>query len=142
MTAIAPTGSATTTVHPSKNLNRTLWTLQIVLGLFFIIASGLPKLVGQEDAVRIFHDIGLGEWFRYFTGVVEIAGGVGLLVPRLSGLASAGLSITVVCAAATQAFILGAPALAVFPLVLVVVFGWIAWQRRDSILAMREMLSR
>ncbi|MEU4345460.1 DoxX family protein [Nocardia sp. NPDC023852] len=31
--------------------------------------------------MRIFNDIGFGDWFRYFTGVVEIAGGIGLLVP-------------------------------------------------------------
>jgi len=46
--------------RPGKALNRTLWTLQIVLGLFFIIASGLPKLVGQHDAVQSFRGIRVG----------------------------------------------------------------------------------
>ncbi|MGQ4600013.1 DoxX family protein [Nocardia sp. R6R-6] len=128
--------------RPGKVRNRTLWTLQILFGLFFVIVSGLPKVTGQSDAVRIFDEIGFGDWFRYLTGAVEIAGGIGLLVPRLSGLAAAGLSITMVLAAATQAFVLHAPAMAPFPLVLAVVFAWIAYQRRDSLAAVRETLSR
>ncbi|RDI65687.1 DoxX-like protein [Nocardia pseudobrasiliensis] len=126
MTAITATGTA---INPGKIRNRVLWTLQIVLGLFFIIASGLPKLVGQSDAVRVFHEIGWGDWFRYFTGLVEVSGGIGLLVPRLSGLAAAGLSITMVCAAATQAFLMGAPSMAIFPLALAALFAWMAHER-------------
>ena len=140
MTATSVTSPSSTS--PSKTMNRVLWGLQIVLGLFFIIGSGLPKLFGQETAVENFNDIGFGDWFRYFTGTVELAGGIGLLVPRLSGLAAAGLSITTVLAAATQAFLLDAPALAPFPLVLAVLFGWMAYQRRDTIVAAREMLTR
>lgn len=136
MTAIAATTAPSATA-PSKTRNRVLWTLQIVLGVFFIVASGLPKLVGQEDAVRIFHELG-GDWFRYFTGVVEISGGIGLLVPRLSGLAAAGLSITMVCAAGVQAFALGAPGMAIFPLVLAGVFVWIATQRGVSFSALTK----
>ncbi|MGO4649639.1 DoxX family protein [Nocardia sp. 2YAB30] len=139
MTAVATTAS--TADRSGKVLNRTLWTLQILLGLFFIIASGLPKVFGEANAVRIFNEIGLGDWFRYFTGVVEIAGGIGLLVPRLSGLAAAGLSVTMVLAAATQAFIMGAPGLAPFPLVLAVLFAWLAYRRRDRIVVLRKMLS-
>lgn len=135
MTAIA---APTVAARPGRVRNRTLWTLQILLGLFLIIASGLPKLVGQSDAVRIFNEIGLGDWLRYLAGVVEISGGIGLLVPRLSGLAAAGLSVAMVMAAATQAFIMNTPALAPFPLVLAVVLAWIAYQRRDSVAALRE----
>ena len=132
MTAITASAPSATTTRPGAIRNRVLWTLQIVLGLFFVIASGLPKVVGQSDAVRIFHDIGWGDWFRYFTGLVEISGGIGLVVPRLSWLAAAGLSITMVCAAATQAFVMDAPAGAIFPLVLVAVFAWIAYERRPA----------
>ncbi|MGA4789842.1 DoxX family protein [Nocardia sp. AB354] len=131
MTAITASAPSVAT-RPGKIRTRVLWILQIVLGLFFVIASGLPKVVGQSDAVRIFHDIGWGDWFRYFTGLVEISGGIGLLVPRLSWLAAAGLSITMVCAAATQAFVMDAPAGAIFPLVLMAVFAWIAYERRPA----------
>ncbi len=118
--------------HPGKTRNRVLWTLQIVLGLFFVVASGLPKLAGQSDAVRIFDEIGWGDWFRYFAGVVEISGGVGLLVPRLTWLAAAGLSVTAVLAAITQAFVLDAPGNTIFPLILAVMLAWIAYERRPA----------
>ncbi|WP_225732463.1 MULTISPECIES: DoxX family protein [unclassified Nocardia] len=134
--------AAPAVARPSKVRNRVLWTLQIVLGLFFIIASGAPKLAGQQDAVRVFNEIGWGDWFRYFTGLVEVSGGIGLLVPRLNGLAAAGLSITMVLAAATQAFVMGAPAMAIFPLALAALFAWIAYQRRDGLVAARNLFSR
>ncbi|WP_067697647.1 DoxX family protein [Nocardia jejuensis] len=145
MTAIASTtqtSSSATTARPGKARNRVLWTLQILFGVFFIVASGLPKLIGQSDAVEAFREIGWGEWFRYFTGVVEVSGGIGLLVPRLSGPAAAGLSITTVLAAATQAFLLGNPTLAPFPLILAVMFAWIAYERRESFSTFTNLVNR
>ncbi|WP_433755852.1 DoxX family protein [Nocardia sp. CA-135398] len=146
MTTIAPAAPTITTTavahRPGKKMNVALWTVQILLALFFIIASAAPKLLGAHAAVESFDTIGWGQWFRYFTGLVELAGGIGLLVPRLTGPAAVGLTITMVCAALTQVFLLGAAALAPFPLVLGVVFVWIAWQRRDSIIAVRELLAR
>ncbi|MEU2258317.1 DoxX family protein [Nocardia xishanensis] len=139
MTAITAPTAAT---RPGAIRNRILWTVQILLGLFFVIASGIPKFVGQEDAVRIFDAIGFGDWFMYFTGLVEVAGGIGLLIRRLAGAAAAGLSITMVLAAATQAFILDAPSYSVFPLVLAAVFAWLAWERRDGLVAVWDRLSR
>ncbi|MBY8861500.1 DoxX family protein [Nocardia sp. CA2R105] len=118
------------TAAPGKVRNRILWTLQIVLGLFFIIASGLPKLLGEATAVHVFQQIGWGQWFRYLTGAVEVSGGLGLMIPRLTRAAAAGLTITMICAAATQIFLMHAPATAIFPLVLAVIFGWIVTQRR------------
>ncbi|WP_068065156.1 DoxX family protein [Nocardia xishanensis] len=139
MTAIT---APTTATRPGAIRNRILWTVQILLGLFFVIASGIPKFVGQEDAVRIFDAVGFGDWFMYFTGLVEVAGGIGLLIRRLAGAAAAGLSITMVFAAATQAFVLDAPSYSVFPLVLAAVFAWLAWELRDGLVALRDGLSR
>ncbi|MFI1918652.1 DoxX family protein [Nocardia sp. NPDC020380] len=142
MTAIAAAPQTLAAAHPAKIRNRVLWTVQIVLALFFIIASGGPKLFGQADALRTFHAIGWGEWFRYFTGLVEISGGIGLLVPRLNAPAAAGMSITMIFAAATQAFVLGSPALALFPLILVGVFTWIAYERRASFSTFTDLVHR
>ncbi|MEU7767816.1 DoxX family protein [Nocardia sp. NPDC049190] len=101
-----------------------------------------PKLADQSAAVRIFDEIGFGDWFHCFTGVVEIPGGIGPLVPRVSGLTGAGLSTVMVLAAATQAFVLGAPGLASFPLVLAMLLVWMASRRRDTIVAVSQLLSR
>jgi uncharacterized membrane protein YphA (DoxX/SURF4 family) len=65
------------------------------------VASGLPKLFGEATAVAMFDQIGAGDWLRYFVGVVEVAGGIGLLVPGLAGLAAAGLFLLMIGATVT-----------------------------------------
>jgi putative oxidoreductase len=116
-----------------RGLHRTLWALQGVLGVFFIVASAGPKLLGEASTVQSFEDMGAAPWFRYFIGLVELAGGIGLLVPRLAGLAAVGLALLMVGAAITQAFILHGGALVITPVVLFVPFVVIAWGRRASI---------
>lgn len=123
--------SARTSAAPARArvVTVVLWTAQIALAVFFIAASGAPKLLGAAQAVDSFTQIGVGQWFRYLVGALEVAGGVGLLVPRLAGLAAYGLALLTVGAAITQAFVLGEPSLAVFPLVLAVIFAVIGWLR-------------
>ena len=132
MTAIAHPARIASAADPGTVRNRILWTVQILLGVFFIVASGLPKLMGEATAVHAFQQIGLGQWLRYLAGLAEVSGGIGLLVPRLTAAAGVGLSITTVLAACTQAFLLHAPVMAIFPLVLAAIFAVIAWQRRGN----------
>ena len=54
----------------------TLWILSGLLALAFLGAGG-AKLAGAAAMVEIFNNVGLGQWFRYFTGVLEVAGGIG-----------------------------------------------------------------
>jgi putative oxidoreductase len=54
------------------------WALRLLLALAFVVA-GVDKFTGAMW-VRVFNDIGLGQWFRHFTGVVEVLGGCLLLV--------------------------------------------------------------
>lgn len=145
MTSANPTANFTADVtdRPGKVRNRVLWTMQILLGLFFIIASGGPKLVIPNtltDNAPENLTIPLG--LLIFIGVVEVAGGIGLMVPRLSALAAAGLSVLTVLAAGTQAFIADKPAMAIFPLVLAAIFAWIAYERRATVTDLRNSLSR
>ncbi|BDT90516.1 MULTISPECIES: DoxX family protein [Nocardia] len=143
MTTIA--AAPTTTVRPGKVRNRVLWGLQIFLALFFIIASGMPKVLDMvpEENMAAMREAGIGSpWFMYFVGICEIAGGIGLLVRRLSGPAAIGLSILTLLAAATNLFLTDMPAYAPFPLVLSGIFAWIAYERRDSLFALRSLLTR
>ncbi|MFI5492402.1 DoxX family protein [Actinoplanes sp. NPDC051859] len=117
----------------SRGLHRTLWVLQAFLGVFMIVASAGPKLVGEATAVQIFEDMGAAPWFRYFIGLVELAGGIGLLVPRLAGPAAVGLALLMIGAAITQAFILHGGALVLTPVILFALFVFIAWGRRASL---------
>ncbi|AYF28778.1 MULTISPECIES: DoxX family protein [Micromonospora] len=129
----------TTPPPVARGLHRTLWALQGVLGVFLIVASAGPKLFGEANAVQTFEDMGAAPWFRYLVGLLELAGGIGLLVPRLAGLAAVGLALLMVGAAITQAFILDGGALVLTPVVLFALFVFIAWGRRHSI---RRLLKR
>ena len=54
--------------------------LRALLTLVFLGAGG-AKLAGVEMMVETYNTIGLGQWFRYLTGIIEV-GGVVLLWPR------------------------------------------------------------
>ncbi|MDA1359477.1 DoxX family protein [Glycomyces luteolus] len=120
----------TTTAGPGRALGITTWVFQILLGAFMIVASGAPKLFGAEAAAEGFDLIGWGDWFMYLVGALEIAGGVGLLIPRVSGLAAIGLSLLMVGAAIFNVAILDFPVLT--PLILLALFAGVAWVRRHQ----------
>lgn len=128
-----------TTSTPSRTADRVDLVLRVLLGLFFIIASALPKLFGEAYAVQIFDEIGAGDWFRYAIGLVELAGGIGLLIPRLAGAAAVGLIGLMVGAAITQAFVLDQPAYVVTPVILGVLLTVIVRHHRGRI---SELLRR
>ncbi|WP_415951025.1 DoxX family protein [Streptomyces sp. KLOTTS4A1] len=75
-------------VRRSRRTALPLTALRVVLGLFFILASAFPKLTAHESATGSFDRIGFGDWFMYSIGGLELLGGVALLIPLLSGVAS------------------------------------------------------
>lgn len=109
-----------------------LWVFQAVLVLVFLTA-GFAKLFSAEQMVDSFDEIGVGQWLRYFVGVVEVVGALGLLVPRLVGLAALGLVGLMLGAMITNVVIDAFSALAVFLLLLAVM---VAWGRRDRTVAL------
>jgi len=50
---------------------------------------------------------GAGQWLRYLVGSLEVAGAVGLMVPRLSGLAALWVAGLMVGATTSNLFVLG-----------------------------------
>ncbi|MCA1583338.1 MAG: DoxX family protein [Acidobacteria bacterium] len=87
-------------------MNIALWTLQVLLALAFIFA-GSGKLLGNPQMVALFDAIGIGQWFRYLTGVLEILRAVLLLVPGRAFLGAALLACVMLGAVATHLLILG-----------------------------------
>ncbi len=75
--------------------------LSAVLALIFL-ASGGAKLAGLEFEIAAFERWGYPMWFMVFIGVVEVIGGIGLLLPRLSALAGAALSAMMIGAMGTH----------------------------------------
>src|SRR6476469_8880231 len=107
-----------------KIINIGLWILQIgAAGMFLMV--GFFKLSGDPQLVELFDAIGLGQWFRYVTGSVEVLGAVLLLIPRLSGLGALLLAGTMVGAVATHLFVVGGSPLPA--IILFIVTGVIAW---------------
>lgn len=115
-----------------------LWALQAVAAVA-MIGAGATTLAGAPQPVAMFEQIGLGDWFRYLTGVLQLVGGVGLLIPALCGLAAAGLVAMWLIAVAMHLLIIGGnPAPAVMFLVLSAV---IAWERRDRTAALTKSMT-
>jgi len=102
---------------------------QILLAVAFV-GIAAPKLLGDPTAVASFETIGFGQWFRYLTGACELAGAIGLLIPRLSGLAALGLVGVMVGATLTNLFLMpGMAPVAVVTVLLGVLFAVIARYR-------------
>jgi len=81
------------------------WTLQAIVAAAFIAAGGV-KLAAVPFMVQLFAQIGLGQWFRIVTGVVEIVGAFALLYPRLASIGGLWLGATMVFAVLTHLFVL------------------------------------
>src|SRR6185503_12255456 len=113
----------------AKIINVLLWILQIgAAGMFLMV--GFLKLSGNPQLVALFEAIGLGQWFRYLTGSLEVAGAILLLIPRTSGLAALMLAGVMACAVVTHLFIVGGSPLGA--IILLVVTTVVAWGRRQQ----------
>jgi hypothetical protein len=96
----------------------------------FLLAGG-SKLAGAAAMVALFDAIGVGQWFRYVTGGIEVVSAVALLVPSLAPFGAIALVATMVGAVATHLFIVGgSPAV---PVVLLLGSLAVAWARRDQL---------
>jgi putative oxidoreductase len=59
------------------------WALRaIIFVVYFYFASGKLKAAENAPWVVLFKQIGFGQWFRYFTAVVEIIGSLLVLFSR------------------------------------------------------------
>lgn len=119
----------TTTRSATGRGNVAVWTLQVLVALFFLTAAALPKLLGQETAVEMFDDIGFGDWFRYFVGACELAGAIGLVIPRVAGLAASCLVALLFGACVFLVSVLETPELVVTPIALAVPLVFVARAR-------------
>lgn len=117
----------------SKKLGATLWVLQVFFGLFFILASGAPKLIVPADSLPM--PIPLPDPVLVLIGVAEILGGLGLILPgltrvrpSLTPLAAAGLVLVLIGATVYQ-LMAAQPGNAVFAVVVGAIMAFIAYAR-------------
>jgi putative oxidoreductase len=106
---------------PQRNFI-TDWVLRIGIAFFFV-AVGTEKFTARTGSewIKIFAQIGWGDWFRYFTGAVETLGALLMLIPRTTLAGTVLLASAMLGAILAHCFKLGDPFSSIIPLVLLVI---------------------
>jgi hypothetical protein len=106
--------SSATLATPPLQIDRSrlatagLWLVQLAVAGMFLFAGSL-KLSGAPEMVATFDTIGLGQWFRYLTGGIEVVSALALLVPSLAPFGALALVPTMLGAIVTHLFVIGGP---------------------------------
>lgn len=106
-----------------------LWIVKGLLAAIFFAAGG-AKLYGVPMMVENFEQIGFGQGFRYVTGLLEIVGGVAILIPSIAAFGALLLSCIMVGAVVTHLVIGGS---AVPAIVLLLLTATVAFVHRGQI---------
>lgn len=69
---------------PSHVMTIITWVLRIAVAALFLFAAFM-KLSGNPQMIEEFGMVGLGDWFRIFTGLVEVLGAAAVLYPATTG---------------------------------------------------------
>jgi len=88
-----------TTMGSPRSRSIASWILAVVLGLLFLAAAA-GKLTGA--AAAMFEGWGYAPWFMTLIGVLELLGGIGLLIPKTTRYAILGLTVIMLGAAFTH----------------------------------------
>ena len=105
--------------------------VQIALAGMFLLAGG-SKLLGAPAMVALFNTIGIGQWFRYVTGLIEVGSAIALLVSSTAVFGALALVPTMIGAIATELFIARDSAVPAAVLLLGAV--GVVWARRQQLL--------
>jgi len=107
----------------------TLWMPRIALVLAFVFIGGTKfDNNPRGEWFRIFERIGWGQWFRYCTGAMQVAGALLMLTPWTLTLGAAMLASTMIGAMIVDVVVMHAVGYALLPLILLgfVVSVWFA----------------
>jgi putative oxidoreductase len=87
-------------------MHRATWVLQVVLGLYFIVIGVMHFVIPDGLPAQLGWMYDLPTWAHWVSGIAEILGGLGLILPGLTGirpeltpLAAAGLTVVMLLAA-------------------------------------------
>jgi putative oxidoreductase len=107
-----------------------VWLLQIVLAAVFLF-EGLDKFSERRLWIRVFDEIGFGQWFRYFTGVVEVSSAVMLVIPRTTVIAAGLLACTMIGALLVHVFVTGIGPQTFFVTIVLVILSVVGVKRTN-----------
>lgn len=129
-------------------MHKRLWVAQLVVGLFFVIVGVLHFVVPDGLPARMAWMYDLSGPMHLFTGIVEVLGGLGLILPGLTKVASwltplAATGLGLLMAGAIVWHVgRGETPNVVVNLVLIIVLAYIAWGRwRLHLLPVRSATS-
>lgn len=130
MSEQAITTTSTTTGTTGRAVGIALWAGQILVAAALLFAS-IPKVTQDPFTVEGFAAMGFSPTGTLVLGLLEIAGVIGMLVPRLTGLAALCVVALMIGAVAFTIPYVGV-AMAVPPAVVGVVAALVARGRRHS----------
>ena len=109
----------------------TAWLSRLAVVIGFLVIGATKFSSGRGEWYRIFELIGLGQWFRYFTGAVQVLGAVLLLFRTTRTAGAAMLGCTMIGAMFVDIFIVHAVGFALAPLILLCIVAaiWFAGLR-------------
>jgi len=118
----------------SKFRNSNLdWALRAVIFVVFLF-FGAGKFTSNADApwVVLFTRVGFGQWFRYFTGAIEILGAFLVLIPQTVTVGLATLAATLTGAVLVVVIVLHEPteAFLAFAFLCALISFWMHRRRR------------
>jgi len=129
--------SIDTGLVPRRSRRIGTWALQAVVAAVFF-AAGMAKLAGVPFEVQSFAQIGLGQWFRIVTGMVQIVGAIALVYPGLASIGGLWLGFNMLCAVVVCLAVLHTnPAPAI---ILVLLNALIVYLRRDELASLAGSL--
>lgn len=94
-------------------------------GIFFLV--GGAKLIGRSDMVDLFRSIGVGQWLRYLTGLLEVFGAAFMVIPLASGASAVALGTIMISATLIELFVLHRPPIAA--MACLSAHTYVAWSR-------------
>ena len=109
------------------------WVLRSGVAAFFVLvgAEKFPSGPGSPW-IGIFHQIGLGEWFRYLTGAMEIGGALLYVFPATCIVGATILSCTMLGAITVHIAIRHSIGAALYPAIVLVAVIAIAMRQPDD----------
>jgi putative oxidoreductase len=126
-----------TTAHIGVARLKTIgfWLLKILLAALFSFTAA-AKLAGLPAVVDVFERVGFGQWLRYFTALLELAG-VGLLLwPPTTAVGALVLTIVSIGAFLAQLLVLHEDI--IHTIMMAVILGAIVWAHRDQLRTWRS----
>lgn len=114
----------------SNTKKYTVLAAKALITLAFI-AAGLAKLAGVDMMVATFDAIGVGQWFRYVTGIIEVGGALLLWLPSRQFIGAGLLTVTMIGAVLSHIVILGTDTM-LPAIVLGILSAFVAFNYRDQ----------